>query len=295
MKTPNTISGGPFGGSFSNLGKRIVPPTGGNLPKGYDKLRKNDDDVHLGKVRAFAFPGETNFAGPNWSRSITYRMRPQNDFDLAAKLHDLCYILNDIDVAPVTTAAWQGFKKSGTLTGATLAASEFRHETMGPVANSRAAKADELFRLIVDASPRRTNKVVDWASKLLFVQKGQFDLRPDDGFINPLVDEGWRAYLNQPGNILMIPFDAVQFPQKQPTSRFRRALNRAEGFAGDMYFNYTPNFGWGTADAIARRRYDTPALEDTTPGFLSWFEQRFKAILPLLYGLDSDACKFGGG
>ncbi len=274
--------------------RKDAPPSSGDFPRGYDKLKKNDDDVIGGKVFAMAFPGATNFAGPNWSRSVTYRMRPQNDFDLAAKLHDLCYILNDIDVMPVVEQVWKGIKKSKSLSGGLEAGREYRRQ-MNPFDSSKAAKADQVFRLIVESSPHKTNSITNWGSKKLFIKSGEIPYRADDGFINPLVDPGWRDYLNNPGNILMIPFDSVHFPQDVATGWVRRKLSAAEAYCGDMYINYTPNLGWGTADAMARRRYDTAAPEDTNPGFLKWFEHHFRSTLPKLYALDSDDCKYVAG
>jgi hypothetical protein len=55
--------------------------------------------MYLPKDReGFALLGDTNFAGPGFATYATFKTRPQNTWDLAAKLHDLTYQLNNLSV-----------------------------------------------------------------------------------------------------------------------------------------------------------------------------------------------------
>ncbi|MCA9652815.1 MAG: hypothetical protein KC501_23050 [Myxococcales bacterium] len=195
----------------------------------------------------WAAPG-VNFAGPGWRGQ--FRTRPSSYFDLAAKIHDLCFVLNDLEI-------------------------EFSLGTRPQPSLSQKAKADAIFRIMADFG-RRLEPGADPAAFIYRnIASSFFDgddtsvFRANDGFRNPLVEPETRAYLNDPQRSLTIPYTAIA-RDGRPTRQVRVSTGR------------------GGHRNVQREDYLTQVPMDDNPGFLEWFQQAYAPIYGQLVGIRSD-------
>lgn len=135
------------------------------------------------KKDGWALAGNHHFPGPGWSGE--FRTRPTNLFDLAAKLHDLAFELNGLQV---------------NLTGARSA-----------ILQSRKERADMMFRLM-----NRHAQVIglwNFGSKLIFDGLDRKKFLADDGYVSVL-HPTYLAQLSNPADYLMIPYSRLPGNQR---------------------------------------------------------------------------------
>lgn len=170
----------------------------------------------------WAAPG-VNFAGPGWRGA--FRMRPSSHFDLAAKLHDLAFVLNDLSI-------------------------RFTTEDREQPSLSQKAKADRIFRIMTQFG-RRIERGPDPAAFLYRNAADSFfdgdDLsvfRSGDGFRNPLREPDTIAYLNDPSSSLTIPYTALTGarPTRQVRSARRGETRDEADYMTEVPMDRSPGF-----------------------------------------------------
>lgn len=196
----------------------------------------------------WAAPG-VNFAGPGWRGE--YRMRPTSLFDLAAKIHDLAFVLNDLEI-------------------------EFDLDERPQPSLSLKAKADAIFRIMTDFS-RGIESGPDPAAFLYRNLAGTFFdgddpsvFRAGDGFRNPLIEPQTRAYLDDPARSLTIPYSMIPRGQR-PTRELRLPPHRGES----------------RTEQVAN--YMQEVEIDRRPGFLSWFRQVYAPVYGQIMSIGAGA------
>jgi hypothetical protein len=193
-----------------------------------------------------AFPGH-NFAGPGYYGP--FRFRPRNVFDLAAKIHDLCYLLNDIDFS-------LGREKDS-------------------FTQSRKAKSDYLFRAIAEHNAARplTSHVLEALASVAFDGKSTSEFLKDDGFVNPLVEPSVLALLCDPHRYLMIPYDHLRGDQQKKETTWETRITL--GFLKSSYRVYAGD-------------WDLMVAYDREPGFMKWFQLHFRSVMCRLHTTSDD-------
>lgn len=218
----------------------------------------------------WAFLGDTNFAGKGWKKNATFRIRPRNYFDLAAKLHDLHYELNGIEFSPVPQKE---------------------------MAESRQVKADRIFAIMNrHMKPRdQSTRTLNALSKTVF--KGDFvdRMRKGDGFVNALIEPKVMVRLCNPALYLMIPYDALPADERSVTVRVRKRTGAPRGTVHSL-----PGAAAG-AIQIDEWYYKSVPY-DHSPGLWSWLKDTYRGVWGRLIGITKDTgprprvrpSKFGG-
>ncbi|TYC68278.1 hypothetical protein FMN63_11385 [Stappia sp. BW2] len=129
-----------------------------------------------------------NFAGPGYRSN--FRIRPQNLFDFAAKIHDMTYHINNLS-----------FSES--------------YENQ-PQKRSQRAKADKIFHIMNDAVKIKIiSSLYRGIAKAIFEDEDK--IIAEDGFINVLKQPEYIIKLSKPSEYLMIPFESLPTNQRRYT------------------------------------------------------------------------------
>jgi hypothetical protein len=182
-----------------------------------------------------------NFAGPGWNGE--FRTRPKDDHDLAAKLHDAAYELNELNVM-FTTSADAARRR-------------------GKEKQSRKAKADKMYRAMTNLAQEKgysQRYLVDLVARAIFDGVADKEYDHDDGYVNVLHPE-WLSQLANPDCYLMIPYSALKdgprLPKREPSMVKR---------------------GQQATVLPAEEDYLAAATEDSNPGFIAWIRNRYDDV-----------------
>lgn len=237
----------------------------------------------------WALLGDTNYAGPGFATYATFRTRPQNKWDLAAKMHDLNYKMNGLEVdSRPTIRRWISEQMVEIENAPVWALNEImsvpanifdrffyenqrntiwhnkeiiKYRKLDPLNDaqniliSKFYKADQIFLIMnefIGGAPTAATEIWDWGSRQFFLRNRSYFIK-NDGFKNPFcLPEVWLA-LNDSTSYLMIPYSELG----------RTPPRKADG---------APD-------------WDAPTSLDANPGFNRWFEDCYGPVLGRLRAL----------
>ncbi len=192
-----------------------------------------------------------NFPGAGWSGS--FRTRPTTLFDMAAKIHDLHYELNDL--------LFGKSKVSSTI--------EKAYEI------SRKAKADYIFTMMnkFHWEGGRWSGTLNFLSRVVFYDDPKYFCKGDD-FANFLTEHD-SSKINDPDYTLMIPYSQLS---SEPIRSFVRE-----------YPIPATSHGGGKRTrrmSIEFADYWTEVPEDRHPGFVTWMSQTMGDVYSRILKID---------
>ena len=161
-----------------------------SLPEEY-RIDANGNRVRNtgSSLSEFALPGAGNFPGPGWGNNVTPKTRPVDMWDLAGKIHDFNYHINDL--------SWG-------LGNALMNLSD------GWKTRSRKAKSDYIFRKMTFGQHQDPWTIM-WGvgANISFDGATPANFRKNDCFDNALV----RKELDNENKYLMIPYIKLSAPK----------------------------------------------------------------------------------
>lgn len=244
-------------------------------------------DPH-GAARGWAAP-TTNFPGKG--SAVPFRYRPRGAFDLSAKVHDMNYHVNGVDITArfdtptllVTGAAAVLPLVSGFLSSYTSLEQRVTTAHRAALARewpdlpteernliSRMAKSDYIFRRMNECKNAEVRRSLlhagyNWTSQLIFLDRESDRMfwQARDGFRNVLRDAGYWAALCNADRYLMIPFNALSDHRSNYTVRQRCHAGK---YVQHCVSERLPS-------------YNRLHPMDLDPGFAGWFPRAYASVL----------------
>ena len=197
-----------------------------------------------------------NFPGKGWSGE--FRTRPTTMFDLAAKIHDLHYLINAIEFGSFANTVGH-------------VAPQWSHgQLRGKSAElSRKAKSDYIFTMMnkLHWEGGFWSGTLNFLSRRVFYDDPKYFCKGDD-FANFLLEpEAWQ--LDDPEQFLMIPYSKLA---TQPKRNRVRTTTHSVGGAKGVGRTITRSVVEVVADYLAE------APEDRNPGFRAWMQCQMSDI-----------------